>query len=125
MEKSYVGYNNCYFCGEINEVLLDRRLRNTLHSNMGVMNMRPCGKCEGYMKQGILLMSISDDTTAEEMKGPIPNPYRTGGWVVVKEDAVKRMFDGKFLDFALKHRFSFITDEAWDKIGLPRGEVNA
>lgn len=123
MEKSHVGYNNCYFCGKINEILLDRRLRNTLHSNMGVMNMRPCNECAGYMKQGILLMSIADDTTEEDMKGPIPNPYRTGGWVVVRQEVVERMMDGKFLDFALKNRFAFITDEAWDKLGLPRGEV--
>ena len=119
MEKSHVGYNNCYFCGEINEILLDKRLRNTLHSNMGVMNMRPCSKCAEYMKQGVIFMSISDDTTAEEMKGPIPNPYRTGGWIVVRQEAVERMFEGDYLKFALENRFAFITDSAWEKLGLP------
>ena len=122
MEKSHVGYNNCYFCGKINEILLDRRLRKTLHSNMGVMNMRPCNECAEYMEQGIILMSIRDSTTAEEMKGPIPNPYRTGGWIVIRQEALERIFQGEYLESALKHRFAFITDEAWDRLGFPRGE---
>jgi hypothetical protein len=72
------------------------------------------------MDMGILLISISDDTTPEEMKAPMPNPYRTGGWVVVKQVFVERVLDGPSLEFALKHRFMFIVDEAWDSLGLPR-----
>ena len=119
-ELSHVGMNTCYFCNKPSEVLLDRRLRKILPRNVGVMNMRPCTKCEDLMKQGILLMSIKNDTTDFEMQGPIPNPYRTGGWVIIKQEAIERMLDGDFLKFALKHRFMFINDEAWDAMGLPR-----
>lgn len=122
-EKSYVGMTNCYFCGGGAEILIDRRMRNTLSRNMGVRSMEPCNECKGYMKQGVILMSISDDTTEEQMKGPMPNPYRTGGWVVIRDEAISKIFDEKFAAFALKYRFCFITDEAWDRMGIPRGKV--
>ena len=118
-ELSHVGMNTCYFCNEPSGVLLDRRLRNTLPRNVGVMNMRPCTKCEDLMN--ILLISIKNDT---QMQGSIPNPYRTGGWVIIKQEAIERMLDGDFLKFALEHRFMFINDEAWDAMGLPRNEIH-
>ena len=120
MEKSHVGLYQCYFCGEDIGVLLDRRLRKSLPMKAGVIDMEPCDKCKELMKQGIILLSISDKTTAEEMKGPIPNPHRTGGWVVIKQSAVEKLFTGEHLNFALKHRFAFITDEAWAALGLPK-----
>lgn len=122
MEKSYVGMTNCYFCGEGKDILIDRRLKNSLPQYVGVLDMEPCNKCKEYMEQGIIVMSIKDDTTPEEMGkgGTIPNPYRTGGWVVVKEEAVKNFLNGDMLDFALEKRFLFVVDSAWDMLGLPR-----
>jgi hypothetical protein len=122
-EKSHVGMFQCYFCGENVGVLLDKRLRKTLPRMVGVIDMAPCDKCKDYMKQGILFISIKNDTTADQMKGPIPNPYRTGDWAVIKEEAVKNALEGSFLDFALKNRFMFITDLGWDELGIPRTEV--
>ena len=125
MEKSYVGYNNCFYCGEINEILIDNRLQNTLNSNMGVMNMNPCSKCQKYMEMGIILISIRDNTTEEEMKGPIPNPYRTGKWCVVKEEYINKTFnDQNMINFAIKNRFMFIIDSAWEMLGLPTENIN-
>jgi hypothetical protein len=73
------------------------------------------------MEVGIIVMSIADDTTAEAMKGPMPNPYRTGGWVVVTRHFVERVFaEGREREFALSHKFLFITDAAWNKLDLPR-----
>jgi len=147
MEKSYVGMSNCYFCGKAGStLLLDRRLRSTLEREVGVINMEPCSECAGYMKQGIIIMSIADDTTVEEMQGePIirlgkeigafpPNPVRTGGWAVVKEEAIMRMIDGneKHMKFAREKRFMFITSSAWNRMGfdpaislLTKEDVNA
>jgi hypothetical protein len=145
-EKSHVGMSQCYFCGDDFQILLETRfeynkktgnpeLRKSLPRRVGVRDMEPCNKCKEYMKQGIILMSIKDDTTPEEMKGQAiyksgievgrtpPNPHRTGGWVVIKEEAYKRMFKGEAAEFGLKHRFMFIADEAWSAVGLPRGEV--
>ena len=138
MEKSYVGMSNCYFCGKAGStLLLDKRLRPTLEREVGVIDMEPCSECAGYMKQGIIVMSIADDTTPEEMKGEEienrfgrvvgrkpPNPYRTGGWAVVKQEAVERFADGEYLKFAVEKRFMFITSTAWNQLGFePKVEV--
>jgi hypothetical protein len=100
-------------------ILLDRRLKNTLPRNCGVVDLTPCSKCSEYMVKGVIVVSIKNDTTEESMKGPIPNPYRTGGWAVVTDDFVKRAFTGVPLEAALKNRFMFVTDEAWIRLGLP------
>ena len=110
----------CYYCNENVGILLDRRLRKSLPMKAGVLDMTPCDKCKDWMKQGIMLISIKDDTTQDDMKGPCPNPYRTGGWCVIKDMAVKGMMDKKSYDQASRHRFMFMADEAWDKLGLPR-----
>ena len=121
MEKSHVGYANCFFCGGPNEVLLDTRLKKTLTRNMGVLSMEPCPQCKEYMEQGIILMSISDDTSEEDMKGTIPNPHRTGGFAVITDEGLKNiMRESSILEFAFEHRFMFITDSAWNFIGLNR-----
>lgn len=68
-------------------------------------------------------MSISNDTTDEEMRNTPPNPYRTGGWTVVKDHVIPKMFKPQsMVDWVLKHRFAFIIDEAWDAMGIPRGD---
>lgn len=49
------------------------------------------------------------------------NPYRTGGWVVVTEDALRRWVSTpETLNHILQTRVAFMPDEVWDAIGLPR-----
>lgn len=119
MSKSYVGMSDCFFCGQTKELLLDRWLRESL-PNRAVYNKEPCEICKEYMKQGVILISVSEKLTGENKE----NPYRTGGWVVVTDEGVKRMLEGAaMLDDILKFRVSFITDEAWQALGLPYGDV--
>jgi len=129
------GLENCFFCNEPKGVILygaigmkkqealktaglsvepDGRAPNGL-----VMDLEPCAKCKGYMKQGVILISVRSTDDPEEQK----NPYRTGGWVVVKDEYIKRAVTPKALvKELLKKRVAFIPDEAWDALGLPRGE---
>lgn len=115
-DKSYVGMTHCFFCGEPNGLLLDRRLKPTLPRNIGVVDMTPCNECKEWMKKGIICISIADDTSEDEMKGPIPNPRRTGQWAVIKEEAIRLIINGALLEHTLKERFMFITDSAWNKL---------
>jgi len=110
-DKSYVGMFNCFFCGEAAGVLIDRRLKNTLPHNVGVINKEPCSKCVEYMKQGIILISVKNNDST----------YRTGGWWVVKEEAVRRFgMDTKILESALKERYLFVADEVCSLLGLSK-----
>ena len=121
----------CFYCNEPSEILLVgskvQAFREAgvpvssdgqMPMQIGVIDMWPCSKCEGYMKQGIILISVRD---GEENKiGKPPNPYRTGGWVVIKEDFIDRAIDNEELRAQIKKaRFCFIPDEAWVALGLP------
>lgn len=109
----------CFFCGESVGVALMGRLPGDKEApRSGVFDMQPCDKCKEWMSKGIILMSVR----AGEQ--PSSNPYRTGGWCVVTEEAFRRMFSGPEAESALKARWCFMDDQAWDQVGLPR-EVRA
>jgi len=113
-EKSYVGMYQCFLCGEDIGVVLDERLRNSFPRRVGAIDMEPCDKCKKYMEDGIIFISVRDGERGE-------NPYRTGGWVVVKEEVIP--------EHMRKQRVYFIEDAVWNKLGLPpvaiRKEVNS
>lgn len=70
----------CFYCmQEKNEILLPGRLNqddDEAPRNV-VWNMDPCSECKGFMQQGCVLISVRDGESGN-------NPYRTGGWAVVK-----------------------------------------
>ena len=118
--------STCFLCGEDNEIILFGRLtpaqRKALNSKDGqaphriCVDKRPCTKCEGYMKQGIILISIDEAKSTDTT-----NPYRTGGWCVVKEEVIKRLDlqSPELEDNILESRVAFIPDEVWNMMGLP------
>ena len=109
----------CYYCLEDkNEILLPGRLPGDVEAPQGaVWNKVPCDTCRGLMEQGILLISVDEAKSLD--KG---NPWRTGGWVVVREEVVRRLVQPPELVEAIcKQRVAFVPDDAWDKLGLPRG----
>lgn len=111
--------SQCFFCGETkNEVVLVGRLPGDEQApHQAVFDMEPCETCKGHMERGIILISVSEKLTKDRK-----NPYRTGGWVVLKEEALRRMIKApEVLEDILKRRVAFVPDEVWDKIGLPRG----
>ena len=67
------------------------------------------------MKQGVILISTKGGEHGN-------NPYRTGGWCVIKDEAIERMISNTDLrEHILRARVAFVPDEAWDFLGLPRG----
>lgn len=69
---------------------------------------KPCDECQGYMKQGVILVSV-DEKLTEDMN----NPYRTGGFFVLKDEAITRIFDTKMADRLVKKtRFGYIEHGA-------------
>lgn len=102
----------CFYCNAPkNEIILTGHLPNDTEAPKNVVwDKVPCDKCQAWMEQGIILISVRDGETSD-------NPYRTGGWTVIKEEAFRRIF--KDCDDVLKKRVAFVPDEAWNKIGLP------
>jgi hypothetical protein len=85
-----------------------------------VYNMEPCDECTNWMKQGVILISYDPAKTEEGAR----DPWRTGGWVVLRDEAISRVLDGNIRDQILEKRFSFVEDEVWNKLGLPRGAAD-
>ena len=111
--KSYVGMSTCFFCGEPKEILLDRRLKDSLPQE-ACYNHEPCDKCQEYMNLGIIVISVRDGESGN-------NPYRTGGWWVVKEDAIMNMIndsDEKLKRGIAEKRVVFLEDSVCEIIGL-------
>ena len=116
----------CFFCLEAKGVALlgnkGRELNKALDlpesaeaPRQAVFDMEPCDKCAGYMQQGVILISVDPEKSPDHR-----NPWRTGGWSVVIEDAVKRWFSEPLLSQVLKCRFAFVEDQVWTAIGLPK-----
>lgn len=125
----------CFICGEDKGLILWGQLRSRqveAFKAAGIpmpshgeaprrltLNEEPCTKCEEHMKQGIILISVDEGKT-EDMR----NPYRSGGWCVVTEEAVRRIVQPEeLMNDILKKRVAFIPDDAWDIIGLPRAPL--
>lgn len=144
-EKSHVGLNRCFYCGEGFEVLLHKRLLKVFPHSIPPQHLEPCSKCKGWMKKGVVLIGVEEDRSnmekfaksweawqserkacgAEfgtpcyeaEMKRAGLHPYmpdmsmvyRSGHFVVVSEDWVKRVIQPESAaDRMLKARWTFV-----------------
>ena len=118
----------CFFCGESDKILLGKRLikgtgklEREVHGK--VVDMEPCSKCAGYMKQGVIILGIDEQKSEPGWNKPngqdhwMPNPYRTGDFSVVK-DAFFQRVDDEMARHALKVRWIFMTQEAGRKLGV-------
>jgi hypothetical protein len=110
-DGSFIAMTRCFVCGEGNEILLHRRFKDIRELNDKVISKQPCPKCKTYMAQGIIIISVRDHEPDHE------NPYRTGGWWLVKESALKGIFP---LAGFTKQRVVFMEDSACAKIGLQK-----
>lgn len=113
----------CFFCNEdTGEIALLGRLPGDAEApRYGVLDKKPCAACARHMEQGVILISVDE----EKSKGDLQNPYRTGGWVVVRDEFIQRVFTPpELVEQVLKQRMAFMPDDAWDMLGLPRGEVD-
>lgn len=114
----------CYYCNEPDALLINKRIGRhsselqEMHDK--VIDTEPCSKCKEHMDKGIILVSVDD---AKSDKGwqndPMPNPYRTGGFFVVSENFIRRVFQPEaVVANMLESRFAFIDHEAAVMLGL-------
>jgi CRISPR/Cas system-associated protein Cas10 (large subunit of type III CRISPR-Cas system) len=112
----------CFVCLQDMGVILFGRLKGDAEAPRKVClgsNSEPCPKCQELMKQGVILISVDEAKTKDRS-----NPYRTGGFVVVRDKFIRRVFrPKKVVEDVLRRRLAFVPDDAWDLLGLPRGEI--
>jgi hypothetical protein len=145
-----IALTKCFYCHEDADILIDQHVRGGLYeaAHGKVVSLNPCSKCEEYMRQGIIVITIKDgenddaDRVAYERAktdwenshpsrhytraeyGPfIPNPYRTGVFTVITEEGFRRMAEGLGLDAAstdnvISRRWMFMADSVAELGGL-------
>jgi len=118
MSDGFVALTKCFYCGGPGDILLNRRPQHpssvVRQAHGAVINMEPCNECKANMKLGIILIGVDDAKSDPGWnKQRIPNPYRSGLYVVVREEAFRRMIgESPARDYALQHRWMFIDEEA-------------
>lgn len=127
---SHVALTKCYYCGKDNEILLDKRLKDISALHGKVCTMNPCNECQEFMKKSIILIGIDEEksdpgwnsppsnSTLKERQSWMPNPYRTGSFVVVTEQGFERMInEPSLVAYGKKHRWMFIDHKALVHVG--------
>lgn len=129
------GMMNCFFCNEPKGIILWGKLTAKQKKHLQesgikeridgeaphhlVIDKDPCDKCKGYMEQGVILISVDEAKTDDP-----DNPYRTGNWCVIKDEAIRRMVQPEELaEHILEKRVAFVPDDAWAALSLPQGEL--
>ena len=87
-----VALTKCFYCGGDSDILINDRLTKhnaekveSMHGQ--IVNRKPCGKCQEYMKTGIIVITIDE----EKSQGDMNNPYRMGFFGVMTDAAITRM----------------------------------
>jgi len=148
-----VALTKCWYCLKDDKIILPKQIGNKrlndqiTEANGKVVDMDPCNECQEHMKRGVIMISVADDydpvvdqknwdsNSAHiplERRTPfIPQPYRTGGWVLVTDEGFSRIFNDNAnesskeivaaaVEQALKNRWMMTPDTVWMRIGLPR-----
>lgn len=119
-----VALTKCFFCLGDGDLVMNTRLyrgapKRVEQLNGKVISLNPCTKCAEFMKRGVILLSFDPERSDKGWnKQPLPNPYRTGGFFVVRDEAIKRIFDPSVAEFALKNRWIYIEHDAAVSMGL-------
>lgn len=117
----------CFLCGGDGDIIIGKRATSAPEGESKVekmhgkiMHTEPCGKCKEYMKQGVIIITIDPEKSGDK----IEDAWRTGGWFVVKENAVKRMAEvstdegKKAINQAISKRVLFMAHDIAETLGL-------
>lgn len=117
-----IALTRCYFCGEGASILLatnQRGNKQVKEAEGKVIDMNPCSICKSLMEQGVILIAIDPEKSDPGWENdPMPNPYRTGGWWVIKDEGAKRVFPEDVANRLIKDRWTFLDDAVAEMIGL-------
>lgn len=118
-KKLGIALTKCYFCGKDDKIVMNTRLTTYFANKVEKMNGKvidkePCDECKKLMKMGVMLISVKDDDPE----------YRTGSIAVIKDEAIKKIFQKEEEETLLKMRCGFISDSLWDAIGIPRENID-
>ena len=109
----------CFWCGkEKNEVVLLGKLKNDKEAPMKTWipgDYEPCDNCKELRKQGIDFIEVSETPVIYDDQPEFCGAYPTSRHMIIKDAAVKRLFDGSdILDEILEKRAGFVDKETFE-----------
>lgn len=108
----------CFWCNkEKNEIAVLGKLPNdTKAPDSCLLDYWPCDQCETIMHRGIVLIGTTAQPFADGRPPICDNVYPTGNWIVVKPDAIYRIFDPHTATDIINKGWSIIEDDLLAKI---------
>lgn len=114
----------CFWCGgDDGTVLLLGYNKGKEAPRKIVASYDPCKECKDKWSTGILLMEATETATGDQLEFQ-PGVYVTGGWAVLSEDAIHRLFDSTSADAAIRARECLLDKEAWSALGMDEAISN-
>lgn len=85
----------CPFCGkEKNEIALLGKLPDDTKAPMyAIIDHEPCDECKNAMSKGVTLIEVQDKPKVKNQSPINKNHYMTSRWLVITNEAGKRIFD--------------------------------
>ncbi len=111
----------CFWCGEADTVVLLGKLPGDAQApHKMILDYEPCPKCADQFALGIGIFECNEHGVEGQApitpKGQHPILYPTGRLVVLKPDAVERIFDDGVTEQILRKRKAYIDTEAFDAL---------
>ena len=72
-----------------------------------------CNECKEHAAKGIIFVGVDEEKTEDNK-----NPWRTGLFAVVKDEAVKKFISEPLLSKVLKVRMCYIDQKVAESLGL-------
>lgn len=114
----------CFWCGKPTGIALSRALMpkakaEEFSQKKIVDSYEPCKKCAEYLKKGIQVISVSRTPELKGMPEIAPNLYPKNHFVVITEDAAKRLCETMknsedFWEKVLKRRIFLMHEDDFD-----------
>ena len=110
----------CFWCGDsTGEIaLLGAAYKGEAPMKM-VIDLEPCATCKAEADKGCALYEVTSKPGNDMLKVFEQEAWFTGRWVVVKDEAVTRIFDKDMADAVLKARKAVIDQEAFAMLFPP------
>lgn len=128
-----VALMKCFLCLEDGDIIMNTKLTEHHAKKVEELNGKasphaePCNKCKELMKQGVIIITYDPEKSGPE----VGDFWRTGGWFVLKDEAVERMAEvmneqgKKVVEQAIEKRVLFLPDEFARAFGLFEAAENA
>ena len=111
----------CFWCEkEKNEVAMLGELPNDVEAPKSMWipgDYKPCDNCQKEWAKGIALIEASTEPFLDSDQPEwMSNAYPTGRYVVVKKEAIEKMFSGEDLQIVKKNGVCFVSIEDFTKL---------